>query len=282
MTGKSLHKGSIPSSTLEEIQDALAPLTANPQATAILLDLDGTLAPIMPRPESVAVPAPISRLVRDLTHRYLAVTVVSGRPATEARRIVGNSELAYIGNHGFETMLPGHAVIVSEAAQPYLPRIHELVTFCRSLEAIGKAGVWVEDKMATMSLHFRLAPDPEAARRFIEEHIMPRVAELELSRSDGRMVIEIRPPVAINKGVSVAAMLDRLDARQAIYIGDDTTDIDALKELRKRKRRKNTVMVGVGVTSDETPPDMPRYADLLVRRSSGVEMVLRLLAGEEL
>lgn len=282
MTSKSLHKSSISSSTLEEIQDALAPLTANPQATAILLDLDGTLAPIMPRPETVAIPAPVSKLVRDLTHKYLAVTVVSGRPATEAKRIVGNSELAYIGNHGFETMLPGHAVIVSEAAQPYLPRIHELVNYCRSLEEIGEAGVWVEDKMATMSLHFRRAADPQAARRFIEERIMPRVTELELSRSDGRMVIEVRPPVAINKGVSVAAMLDRLGARQAIYIGDDTTDIDALKELRKRKRRKDNVMVGVGVTSAETPPDLPRYADLLVKRSSGVELVLRLLAGEEL
>src|SRR3990172_267244 len=149
-----------------------------------------------------------------------------GRPATEAKRIMGISELAYIGNHGFETMLPGHTVVVSEEAQPFLPRIRELVEYCRSLEQVADAGVWVEDKMTTMSLHSRRAPDPDAARRFIEEKIMPRVRELELAPSEGRMVIEVRPPVDINKGVSVGRLLDRLGTAQAIYMGDDTTDID--------------------------------------------------------
>ncbi|MBE0428717.1 MAG: trehalose-phosphatase [Thermoleophilia bacterium] len=282
MTGKSLHTGKPPSSELEEIEKALAPLMAAPQATAIFLDLDGTLAPIVSRPEAVAVPAPISKLVRALSRIYLAVTVVSGRPATEAKRILGISEMAYIGNHGLETMLPGRAVVVSEEVQPYLPRIRELVDFCRSLEEALEAGVWVEDKTTTMSLHYRRAPDPREAKRFIDDRIMPKVRQLELAPNEGRRVIEIKPPVDINKGVAVGKLLDLLEAKQAIYIGDDTTDIDALKELRKRKRRKNVVMVGVGVISDEMPADLPKYADLLVKRSSGVEMLLQLLAGEEL
>ena len=281
MTGKSLHTNKSASSELEEIQDALAPLAATPQSTAIFLDLDGTLAPIVTRPEAVAVPAPIGRLVRKLSHMYLAVTVVSGRPATEAKRIVSISELAYIGNHGFETMLPGRTVVVSEEAQPYLPRIHELVDFCRSMEETTEAGIWIEDKMSTMSLHYRRAADPEAARRFIEENIMPRVKQLELRPSQGRMVIEVKPPVDVNKGVSVGRLLDQLEARQAVYMGDDTTDIDALKEIRKRRRRKNMLMVGIGVISEEMPPGLPRYSDLMVKRRSGVEMVLQFLAGEE-
>lgn len=282
MTGKSLHKSAHASSSLDEIVEALAPIADEPASACIFLDLDGTLAPIVPRPQSVAIPGPVAKLVRKLEHLYLAVVVVSGRPATEAKRIVGISELAYIGNHGFETLLPGHAVVVSEAAQPFVPIIREVMDYCRSLEELTETGVWVEDKTATMSLHYRRAPRPEEARAKIMEKVVPFLEKKGLKYSEGRMVLEVKPPVPVDKGVAVGRLLDRLDAHRAVYMGDDTTDIDALKELRKRKRRQNTVMVGIGVSSQEMPAELPRYADLLVDKSSGVETVLQLLAQEEL
>jgi trehalose-phosphatase len=282
MTDKSLHKKRPAPNSLDEIQEALAPLLAAPGASAIFLDLDGTLAPIMPRPNDVAVPPEISRLIRMLAHTYLAVTVVSGRPATGAKRIVGNADLAYIGNHGFETMLPGHAVVVSEEAQEYIPKIRDLVEFCRKDEDLAESGIWLEDKTATMSFHFRRAADPDESAAFIRDRFFPMIDKLGLAISEGRKVIEVRPPVPINKGVAVGQLLDRLDCRQALYIGDDTTDVDALKELRKRKRRKNNVMIGVGVISSEMPAELTKYSDLLVDRLSGVEMALQILAGEEL
>jgi len=282
MTDKSLHKKRPAPNSLDEIQEALAPLSADPGASAIFLDLDGTLAPIMPRPNEVTVPQEISRLIRKIAHDYLAVTVVSGRPATGAKRIVGNAELAYIGNHGFETMLPGHAVVVCEEAQDYIPKIRDLVEYCRKDEELVEMGIWLEDKTATMSFHFRRSSDPDQSAAYIHEKFFPRIEELGLAVSEGRKVIEVRPPVPINKGVAVGLLLDRLECRQAIYIGDDTTDVDALKELRKRKRRKNSVMVSVGVISSEMPPELTKYSDLLVDRISGVEVALQLLAGEEL
>lgn len=281
MSSKSSHKSRPASSSLEEIQDALSPLAEAPQDTAIFLDLDGTLAPITAKPDTVAIPGSISKLIRRIQHRFLAVTVVTGRPATEAKRIVGSSEMAYIGNHGFEIMIPGHAVVISEEAQPFLSKIRELSEFCRSLNELTETGILVEDKMATVSLHYRRAPNPEAARQFIQEKIMPRVKELQLHDSQGRMVIEIKPPVNVDKGVSVGRLLDRLGARQAFYMGDDTTDIDALKELRRRKKDQDSAMVGVGVISDEMPADLAKHADLLVDRSVGVEMVLEILLGEK-
>lgn len=282
MTDKSLHKKRPAPNSLDEIQEALAPLLADPGASAVFLDLDGTLAPIMPRPNDVAVTPEISRMIRKLAHAYLAVTVVSGRPATGAKRIVGNAELAYIGNHGFETMLPGHAVVVCEEAQEYIPKIRELVEYCRKDEELAEMGIWLEDKTATMSFHFRRSSDPDQSAAFIRDKFFPRIKELGLAVSAGRKVIEVRPPVPVNKGVAVGQLLDRLDCRQAIYIGDDTTDVDALKELRKRKRRKNTVMVGVGVISSEMPSDLAKNSDLLVDRISGVEVALQILAGEDL
>ena len=268
-------------SSLDEIEETLEPIINDPGNTAIFLDLDGTLAPIKPRPEEVAVPPEVSKLVRKLGKRYLAVTVVSGRPATEAKRITGNAELAYIGNHGFETMLPGHAVVVCDEAQPYVPKIRELLEYARSQAEMVDSGIWLEDKTATMSFHYRRAPDHDAAYEFIKKLFLPKIEKLGLTIIDGRKVVEVRPPVEVNKGVAVGALMDRLQVRKALYAGDDTTDIDALKELRKRCRRKQ-LTVGVGVISDEMPLTLPRYCDLMVERISGMEMILQLLAGEEL
>ncbi len=249
---------------------------------AIFLDLDGTLAPIMPKPADVAVPPDIVRLVRQLQRMYLAVTVVSGRPATEAKRITGNSDLAYIGNHGFETMLPGRAVVLCEAAQPYVARVKELVEYARSLPEMVDSGIWIEDKNATMSFHFRRAPDPGEARELIKKMFFAKIEALGLLAREGRKVFEVRPPVDVDKGVAVGHLVDRLGAKLMLYAGDDTTDIDAFKELRKRKRRKGVTAINVGVISEEMPAQLPRSADLLVERVSGVETMLQVLAGEEL
>lgn len=281
VAGKSLHSTRTMPNTLEELQETLKPLVARPGETVLFLDLDGTLAPIMPQPREVVVPPGTGRLIRKLAHQYLAVAVVSGRPATEAKRITGNSELTYIGNHGFETMLPGHAVVVCDEAQPYISRVRELLKHCRSFMAPMNLGILLEDKTATMSIHYRLASDPGEALKFIRKNIFPRIEELGLSAGEGRMVIDVKPPVAVNKGVAIGRLMDRLGAAQALYAGDDTTDIDALKELRQRRRKKQAV-VGVGVISDEMPRNLSKYADLMVERMSGVEMVLQILAGEEL
>lgn len=276
-----MHKNGLKPNTLDDLEQQLAPFVESAADTVIFLDLDGTLAPIMPRPDDVSVSASISKLIRDLSHKYLAVAIVSGRPATEAKRIVGNSELAYIGNHGFETMLPGRAVVVCDEAQPFVASIRELVDFSRSLEELVDSGIWLEDKVATMSLHYRRAQDPEAAKALIVQHIYPKIKELGLDPREGRMVVEVRPPVPINKGVAIGQLMDRLSTRQAIYIGDDTTDIDAFEELRARRRRKFRTLC-VGVISDEMPAELPKFSDVLVERVSGVELALTLLADQEL
>lgn len=267
-------------SSPEELHERLQPLLADPRETVLFFDLDGTLAPIVPRPGDVAVPREVVKLVRRLAQRYLAVVIVSGRQSTEARRIVGLDELAYVGNHGYELMLPGRPVLMSPEAQSHIAFIRDLVKFCRGLDEIDEVGVSIEDKTATMSLHYRRAPDREAALSFIKQKIVPAARDMGLRVNEGRMVVEIKPPERVNKGVAVRQLIDRLEAKQALYAGDDTTDIDALKEMRRR-RKKGQLMVGVGVVSGEMPSGLPRHADLLVSATGGVEDLLRLLNGEE-
>jgi trehalose 6-phosphate phosphatase len=273
-----LHKEQ--TSSLDDVEHELKPLLADPAATVLFFDLDGTLAPIVGKPGDVAVPPQLVKLIRRLAQSYMAVVIVSGRQSTEARRIVGLDELAYVGNHGFELMLPGRPVLVSPEAQPHIAAIRELVKFCRALDDIDDIGIWLEDKTATISLHYRRSPDTEAARKYIKNTIAPKARELGLKVNEGRMVIEIKPPEKVNKGIAVRQLIDRLDAGQALYAGDDTTDIDALKELRRRRDNKQ-VMVGVGVVSNEMPKTLPRYADLLIGTMGGVENLLKILVGDE-
>ena len=90
-----------------ELERLLAPLREDPQRSAILTDVDGTIAPIVLNPTDAAVPEPTRELLRALAERYALVGCLSGRRALDARRIVGLDELAYSGNHGFELLLPG-------------------------------------------------------------------------------------------------------------------------------------------------------------------------------
>src|SRR2546423_9055136 len=86
--------------------ELLAPLISRPDRSALIFDVDGTLAPIAPRPEDAAVPEPTRALLRRLERRYALVACVSGRRALEARRLVGVDSPTYVGHHGIEVLAP--------------------------------------------------------------------------------------------------------------------------------------------------------------------------------
>src|SRR5919197_2307046 len=87
--------------------ELLAPFLDRPDRSALVFDVDGTLAPIVLRPEDAEVPAATRALLETLARRYGLVACISGRRATEARRIVGLDSLTYVGNHGLESLPPG-------------------------------------------------------------------------------------------------------------------------------------------------------------------------------
>jgi trehalose 6-phosphate phosphatase len=237
------------------------------------LDVDGTLAPIVVDPDAAAVPESTRRLLEALQRRYALVACVSGRRALEARRIVGLDSLAYIGNHGLEFLAPGAA---EAATDPALAPGRGLVeAFARrahgeSLEALG---VRLEDKDAIWSFHWRGAPDEEGARAALGAV----AAEAERSGLEphwGRKVLEIRPPMAADKGTAVARVLDGRPLRHALYAGDDTTDLDAFRKLRALEAEGGIDALCVGVRSPEGPEAVVREADIVVDGPAGVAELL--------
>jgi trehalose 6-phosphate phosphatase len=238
-----------------DLRTALAPLAETPERTALLFDVDGVLAPIVPRPELSAVPDATRAELRRLAGRYLLVGCVSGRAGSEARRLVGVEGIEYVGNHGLEL-------------HPEAERAADAIA------AFREGLAWpVEDKWLSLSLHYREAGDEEAARRELED-VAARAADAGLVPRWGRKVLEIRPPLEADKGTAVQALIGRWDARRGLYAGDDTTDLDAFAGLRRAGLEHS---VTVAVASDEGPAELREAADLVVESPESVTELLRLL-----
>jgi trehalose 6-phosphate phosphatase len=261
-----------------ELERLLAPLREDPSHSAVLTDVDGTIAPIVVDPAEATVPEPTRKLLRALAERYALVGCLSGRRALDARRVVGLDELAYSGNHGFELLLPGDEEVRPD---PSLDG-HEgdAPTFVEGLDRseLERVGIRTEDKGAIVGLHWRGAENEGAAESLAHE-IASEAEWQGLVPHRGRKVLEIRPNVGINKGVAVAALLASRPIEAALYGGDDRTDLDAFTALRTlREDGQLDATACIAVASDESPPEVSREADLTVDGPEGFVRVLEALA----
>jgi trehalose 6-phosphate phosphatase len=261
----------------ERLDSVLAPLRHQPDRSAILTDVDGTIAPIVTDPADARVPDGTRELLRLLADRYALVGCLSGRRVLDARRIVGLDGLAYSGNHGFELLLPGDAEVRPD---PSLGGHEEDVPrFVGGLDRseLERVGIRTEDKGAIVALHWRGAPNETAAESLAQE--IASEAEWEgLVPHRGRKVLEIRPNVAINKGIAVAALIPARPIDHALYGGDDRTDIDAFAALRTLEEDGELeTAVCIAVASDESPPEVSEAADLTVPGPEGFVRVLEAL-----
>jgi trehalose 6-phosphate phosphatase len=233
--------------------DALARLRQAPEHAAVLLDVDGTLAPIVARPEDAAVPEATRAVLRDLVSRYALVGAITGRPSALGREFVGVDEVEVVGSHGLE---------LADGADEWRGRLTE---FRDTVD-------WpVEDKGLALSYHYRTHEDPARARTELEE-VAERARAAGLRARFGRMVLELLPPLDANKGTAVRALLHDRDLGRALFAGDDTTDLDAFEAVGELE-----VGVNVAVDSDEAPPDLLARADLVVVGPAGLLELLRTL-----
>jgi trehalose 6-phosphate phosphatase len=258
--------------------EALAPLRADPAHAAILLDIDGTLAPIVRHADDAAVPERTRVLLIALAKRYAVVGCISGRRSTTARQMVGIGSIAYAGNHGSELLLPGSSdVEIDPELAAHEPAVLRFAAAVYTPE-LQKLRVRSEDKRAIAGFHWRGAPDEDAAEQAVRA-IAEQAQEAGLAIHWGRKVLEVRPPVEIHKGRGVQRLLEDRDIAVGLYVGDDMTDLDAFGGLRDLVQEGRLgAAVCVGVRSEETPDELEAGADLLVDGPDGVVELLRALA----
>ena len=231
---------------------------SRPEQAAVLLDVDGTLAPIVERPEDAAVPEDTRAEVARLAGSYGLVACISGRPSEDVRRLVGLDGIEYVGVHGLEND-PG-----AQRFAPQLEAFAERIAWPWAVES--KAGV-------TLSFHYREAEDEEDAARRADE--VARAAEAAgLVPHPGRKVLEVRPPVHVDKGTAVRRLLAGRPLSRALYAGDDTTDLDAFRGLDESGL---DVALKVSVGSPEMNPRLLTEADLVLDGPGELLSFLRTL-----
>lgn len=234
--------------------EPLALLAAEPERAALLLDVDGVLAPIVDRPEDAAVPRPTRDELRRLAGRYALVACITGRPSAVAERVVGVPELTYVGEHGLE---------LDPESPAWAPRIR----------AFAATTGWddLEEKPLAAAFHYRRSADREAARTALER-VARDALEQGLRTRWGRFVLEVLPPLDASKGTAVGRLLASSGLRRALYAGDDTTDLDGFAALDGLE-----TAVRVAVVSAEGPSALGERADLVVGSTEAFLELLRQL-----
>lgn len=238
-----------------DARDLIARIAEHPGETGVLLDVDGTLAPIVDRAEDAAVPEATRNLLRRLAGRYALVACVSGRPESDARRVVGVDGIVYVGEHGLG---------LDPRAAEWAGRIDQL------LAAVD----WpAERKPHSVAFHYRTAEDEQAALTELQ-HVAGLASGLGLRPHWGRKVLEVRPPLDTDKGTAVRMLLDRHGLRRGLYAGDDSTDVDAFRGLDGLD-----LAVRIAVVSDEGPSGLGDAADIVVESTGALVELLRRLLG---
>ena len=219
-----------PAATLVE---ALEPIRSDPARAAVLLDIDGTLAPIVRHAADAHVPEATRTLLIEIAKRYRLVGCVSGRRAATARQIVAIGTIAYVGNHGGELLRPAgdqpRGRPRARGVDRARARLRRARAYTRRASAPARAQRGQgRDRRVPLARRARRGGGRGGACGEIAE-----LAEEEgFAVHWGRKVLEVRPPVALDKGLGIATLLRGVPVDAALYVGDDTTDLDAFRGLR--------------------------------------------------
>ena len=245
--------------------DPFAPLLANPGRSGILTDFDGSLSPIVADPMSARPVPGAPEAMAHLATVFGRVAVISGRPLSFLRRVLGSVGVVLVGQYGMERLVDGE-VELDPAVEPWVGAAVQAAT---ELER-ALPGLYVERKgEISCVVHWRTSPAREEEALALARDIAERHG---LAAQPGRMSIEVRPPVAINKGTSVEGLAGGLDA--VLFAGDDRGDLDAFRALdRMVADGRITHGVKLAVQSEEIPAELLQEAD---ERVAGPEELVRV------
>jgi alpha,alpha-trehalase len=218
------------------------------EATQLLLflDYDGTLTPIVARPEMAVLSSQSREILRKMScHSRFKLAIISGRSLSEIKTLVRLENIAYAGNHGLEIECPPcycqrrspeKTLFTHPIADEFRPRLKSLEQRLRKrLKGIG--GVVIQNKGLTLSIHYRLARDTEVGRikELSFEAIGYSQATGGLQVTKGKEVLEVRPPVEWDKGKAIEWLMEmyRTPGSLPIFAGDDVTDEDGFEASHK-------------------------------------------------
>lgn len=243
----------------------------------LISDLDGTLAPIVATPGEARISEACRGSLRALVGKLPLVAIVSGRAVADVRSIVGLEGIVYVGNHGLEWWEGDRTVPVAEVAS-HVEAVRQVAQSVR--ERLSIPGMVVEDKGPVVAFHYRRAARPEEARAEIFRAVHEARPKGMVKIGEGRMVVEVRPSVEVDKGWAVKRLVQGAGLSSAVYLGDDLTDVDGFRALRSLGESGGFRGLSVAVVGLESPQALLREADVCLDGVDQVGRLLRWLEGE--
>ena len=268
---------SLPEPTTVAGRAGLAAVLAEPSRALVAVDYDGTLAPIVGRPED-ARPAPGAvTALRALAGRVGRCAVVTGRPAAVVVELGGLGDVAglvVLGHYGLQRWHDGELATPDPA-----PGVEVARRAMPGVLADAVDGVYVEDKEHSLVVHTRPAADPAAALAALEAPLGELAAANGLELVPGRLVLELRPP-GVDKGVAVAALAAERDASAVVYVGDDLGDVPAYAavEAGRHEGRPGLTVASIDPDLPDPPTLQPDQVDLVLAGPTAVVAFLTELA----
>ncbi len=251
---------------------AVAPLL-RARRLGLVLDYDGTISEIAPTPEEARVLPEAADALRGLVGKLALAAVMSGRAAEDVAALVGVDGLTYVGNHGAEVLHDGRLELApeAEAARDAVAGVFEELRAALDLPGM----VW-QDKGLSATAHFRLVPDPGRAARELDDALRRAdPAARGVKAFWGKMALELRGANGPNKGSATRNLARRFNLDGLLFIGDDTTDVDAMLTVRDLSSRSMLAGLSAVVLHDDTPEPALHAADYSL---DGVPEVGRFLS----
>jgi trehalose 6-phosphate phosphatase len=247
-------------------------VAAHAGETALCLDFDGTLAPIVPDPGAAAPLPGVPELLARLARRFAAVALVSGRPARWLAERVAASGVRYLGLYGAEELLD-QRLRVDPAAAAQRPAVRAAREQLATEPAVLDSGAFLEDKDLSVVVHLRRVAQAERWSESVAAAVQRVAARHGLEVLPGRMVWELRPSTGHDKGKAVRQVLASSGARALVVAGDDLGDLAAFRAAADLVAEGGRAL-RVAVRSAEAPGQLLAAADLVVDGPEGVRDLL--------
>ncbi|MFP4323742.1 MAG: trehalose-phosphatase [Anaerolineales bacterium] len=251
-------------------ETSLRDLIAHPRV-GLISDFDGTLSPIVNDPQRASISPHKRELLATIAAYLPLVALISGRGVADLQRRVEVPNLVYVGNHGLERWVNGNVVLEPEA-EAHRESLQTLQRIVRL-----PAGMEWEDKSATLAIHYRSANDPPSAAEAFWPRLQEATAKLGLRANQGRMIFEIKPPVDIDKGTSLTRLAQDYNLGAVIVMGDDVTDVDAMRAAQNLRDEGRCAALNLGVRSPEMAQEVRDHSDLFLSDTDDVEDFLAWL-----
>lgn len=235
----------------------------NDPDTAIITDIDGTISEIAPTPMEAVVKPEIRDIIEKIADKFKFTGVMTGRSINNAMEMMGSKKIIYIGNHGLEQYKNGKISIEPEV-KPYIPVIKKLAKEIQK-KLKDYECILFQDKELSFTVHYRLCKTGDEIRQKALEIIHSINGSKSLKITEGRKVIEIRPPVGHDKGTVLQKFISDNHIKKIVYLGDDVTDADAFNKLNELKSIRKAETVSIMVDSKETPDYVKENADFHVK-----------------